>query len=1171
MRVVADLHIHSRHSIATSPKLTPPHLDRWARVKGIDLLGTGDCTHPAWLSELQDAIEPAEEGLFRLKSEVRHAFDSGEALEEGLPEPATGREVRFVLSGEISTIYSRDGKTRKVHHVVLLPDFEAATAFQARLERVGNISSDGRPILGLDSRDLFRLLLEADDRAILIPAHIWTPWFSALGGRSGFDSIEECYGDFASRIPAIETGLSSNPPMNWAVSALDRFAIVSNSDAHSPEKLGREATILSMEESFAGLSRALYEKNIHETIEFFQQEGKYHWDGHRACKVALSPEEAGDGRCPVCGKPLTPGVLRRVVELADRPVSETELCPSSSEARSNQKPYRSLIPLKELLGELMGMSAGSKKVSAAYNALIRQAGSEFDLLLGMDLAAMTDLRGSGVPGKLLSEAVGRMREGRVSITPGYDGEYGVIRAFAPGEGIVARHEAGLFGTGTSGLRGGDRAPGATSGTHPARTLRLAKKAALKKAPPAAQVEQPSGAGPLHLDPAQERAVNHPGGPALVLAGPGTGKTSVLTQRIARIIESGADPASILALTFTNKAAGELRDRLDRNPGKDQALSLRDQQGPLRAQEYLLTASTFHAFCLAVLRDQAAAASLPDGFAVLGTQERESFLEDAAATGSAAGALSDRTAGDRAHRITPHSLESYIESRKRFLLLPGERKLRLGPGAPMGLEETLDVLGLPVFDETLDAGYAAYREALKAAGALDFDDLVSGTVRLLAARPEILSAYRIQYRFIFVDEYQDVNFAQYALLRLLVPGGMEAGVPGNRQLFVIGDPNQAIYSFRGADRRFIERFKVDYPDATVYSLSRSFRCAPAIIGAASRLMGTELEGTGSAVALMRAEAPTAEAEAEGIAREIDRMIGGTRFFALDSGTAGIAADTAAGDTPAAGLDRADAGAAPMLRSLGECAVLVRAAALALPLEKALKDHGLPYRFTGDTPWWEEEPARSTLSLLRAAIRPEGACELRKALETSHVEPAQVEALRSQLPALPPAAAVLAAAEIVKGTAANDADRDSIERLASHAAGFRDLSSLLDALALGSPQDGPRNEARQNVSLMTIHAAKGLEFDHVFVAGLEEGILPFTLFDKEGQDDDPARRIDEERRLLYVAVTRARIGLHLWHARTRIFRGRKLELPPSRFLFEIEDLVPQKKEGMRRERDPQLGLF
>lgn len=449
MRILADLHIHSRYSRATSASLTPPRLERWARIKGLDLLGTGDCTHPAWLAELRKALEPAEEGLFTLREGVRREFDAGEGLSEPIP---TAPPPRFVLTGEISTIYSRDGKTRKVHHLVIMPGFEAAAAFQARLERVGgNISSDGRPILGLDSRELFALLLEADERSILVPAHVWTPWFSALGARSGFDSIDECYGDLAGRIGAIETGLSSNPPMNWALSSLDRFAIVSNSDAHSPEKLGREATILDMAEPrFAALAEALAGGgeggSVSGTVEFFPQEGKYHYEGHRACGVVMSPEEsaAAGGLCPVCGKGLTPGVLDRVAELADRPVDETAACPADY-AGTNRRPYYSLIPLAEVLSELIGTGSGSKKVAAAYAAIVAKAGSEFSVLMDRSEAELETMGSGGVSGELLAEAIGRMRSGRVSIKPGYDGEYGVIRVFAPSEKVEARPEAGLFG------------------------------------------------------------------------------------------------------------------------------------------------------------------------------------------------------------------------------------------------------------------------------------------------------------------------------------------------------------------------------------------------------------------------------------------------------------------------------------------------------------------------------------------------------------------------------------------------------------------------------------------------------------------------------------------------------------------------------------------------------
>lgn len=1031
MRLAADLHIHSRHSIATSPKLTPPYLDRWARVKGLDLLGTGDCTHPAWLAELRESLEPSGDGFYRLRRDLRRGFDAGPARAEDLPEPGRDREVRFVPTGEISTIYSRDGRTRKVHHLVLLPDLEAAARFQARLSGVGNVASDGRPILGIDSRDLLELLLDADPRSILVPAHIWTPWFSALGERSGFDSIEECYGDLAGRITAIETGLSSNPPMNWAVSSLDRFAIISNSDAHSPEKLGREATILEAEVSWEGLTRALSgggpEGRILETLEFYPQEGKYHADGHRSCGVVRIPGDGPPGPCPVCGKPLTPGVLGRVAALADRPLDESAPCPEDFRG-TNRRPYRSRIPLKEILAELTGSGESSRAVTSAYAYLVREAGSELDLLLEKDRARLGRLRAPGIPGELLSKALVRMREGRVRIRPGYDGEYGEVRLFAPGERFEPRGGPGLFGV----LESNGSAP-----------MQRSRPSASPRPRPRAEDRSPApelGSRPLP-DPAQDLAVSHPGGPALVLAGPGTGKTSVLIRRIARVLEEGADPSSILALTFTRRAARELRDRLERTLGAGRAGAVE--------------AATFHAFCLALLLERAGEAGLPPGFRVLREEEREALLAG--------------IAGRRGR-----ALGAYVESRKRLLLLPGDRSPRLGPGAPAGLTAVLeppDASGDPGFDPDLDAAYAEYRARLRAQEALDFDDLPAGAVRLLAARPEILAALRDRYRRVYVDEYQDVNPAQYALVRILAPPG------GPEELFVIGDPDQSIYSFRGADPRFIEGFRRDYPGARIYFLSRSWRCPPSILGAAGRLAGRSLEGGGTAVLLERNEAPTEKTEAEGIARRIDRMIGGTRFFALDSGTAGGAAGPGE----------------PGLRSLSECAILVRTSAQFPALEKALEDHAIPYLSGGGRPGWEEDP-----SFLEAGAPG----------DTGKTDPAR------------------------------------------------------------NPASFPRDES---VRLLTVHASKGLEFDYVFVAGLEEGLFPFTLYGDPERQDLLAARIEEERRLLYVAVTRARLGLSLWRAKSRSFRGRRLALGPSRFLAEIEDLVPAAGDDLGFRKDPQRSLF
>ena len=460
MKVIADLHIHSSYSRATSSRLSPPGLERWARIKGISLLGTGDCTHPVWLKELRRQLNDAEEGFYVLKKEVRQEFDLGSAMIEGLPSvsgplpvKANGAETggmsvapRFVLTGEIATIYKYGGKVRKIHHLVILPDFQAAAAFNTRLERMGgNIRSDGRPVLGIDSRHLLALLLEADQRALLIPAHIWTPWFSVLGAKSGFDSIEECYGDLAVHIPAVETGLSSNPPMNWALHSLDKYSIISNSDAHSPDKLGREATIFDMELSYSSLWSALYSQSrpfspggpaITGTIEFFPQEGKYYYDGHRKCGTVLGPEAAAQENylCPVCGKPLVRGVMGRVLELADRKVNEEEPCPQEYE-NSNRRPYHSLIPLREIAAELLGIRPASVKAGTAYFRLIEKGRNEFSILMDLGREDLEKLTIPELSGEILSEAILNMRAGRVLASPGYDGEYGKVRVYASAPGL----------------------------------------------------------------------------------------------------------------------------------------------------------------------------------------------------------------------------------------------------------------------------------------------------------------------------------------------------------------------------------------------------------------------------------------------------------------------------------------------------------------------------------------------------------------------------------------------------------------------------------------------------------------------------------------------------------------------------------------------------------------
>ncbi len=423
MPFYADLHVHSKFSRATSKQCDLEHLAFWAARKGVSVLATGDFTYPEWFDEIREKLVPAEPGLFRLRKEI--AAD----VEKDLPGASAG-ETRFLLQVEISTIYKRGDRCRKVHHLLYAPDMESADRIRQELDKRGNIRSDGRPILGLDSRELLDITLSAGEGTFLVPAHIWTPWFSVLGSKSGFDSIEACYGELASEIFALETGLSSDPPMNWRVSGLDRFRLISNSDLHSPSKIGREACVFDTDRDYFAMREALRTgKGYEGTVEFFPEEGKYHADGHRKCETRLTPEETAKhkGLCPVCGKPVTVGVSYRVAELADKQLGRKP---------KGAAPFRSLIPLTEVLSELRGTGPATKGVLALYESLLQRLGPELMILQELPLDRIEK-----EASLVLAEAIGRMRSGKVIRQAGYDGEYGVIRLFTPEE-LTERDDVG---------------------------------------------------------------------------------------------------------------------------------------------------------------------------------------------------------------------------------------------------------------------------------------------------------------------------------------------------------------------------------------------------------------------------------------------------------------------------------------------------------------------------------------------------------------------------------------------------------------------------------------------------------------------------------------------------------------------------------------------------------
>ena len=1052
MEFVADLHLHSRHSRATAKTCDLHHFALWGRKKGVSVLGTGDVTHPGWREELRADLVPAEPGLFRLRGSAEGAvFDE--------IHPTCHGPLRFALSVEISTIYKAGERTRKIHHLILLPDFEAVDRLVEQLSRIGNLHSDGRPILGLDSRDLLEIVLQSGEGAALIPAHIWTPWFAVLGSKSGFDAVDDCYRDLSSHIFAVETGLSSDPPMNWRVSSLDRFRLISSSDAHSPPVLARNAVVFDGEMDYFAILRALRTGDGYAgTVEFFPEEGKYHLDGHRKCEVRLEPEEtrAQDGRCPVCGKPVTVGVMHRVEELADQPHGRQ--APLAG-------PARHLIPLPEILAEVLGVGPKSKTVSRAYEILLSRLGPELEILQRRPLDAIRD-----ASSPLLAEGIDRLRRGRVTREAGYDGEYGVIRLFDDEE--LERASAGgmLFDLPRPRKRRARAAP------KPGAPEPGAKKGWSRRADQGTRRDQPATPTSLRarLDEEQRKAAEIVHGPLLIVAGPGSGKTRTLTTRIALLVkEHGVAPESCLAITFTRRAAGELGDRLTALLGADASR---------------IPVHTFHGLGLELLRDHASAAGLPPTFRVADDGERLELLKAEAGLGV---------------------------RRARKLLRDISVAKRSGHYPELAAK---------------DESVGALARAMTERGFVDFDDLVGRTADLLQAHPDLRAGIRERFRFVSVDEYQDVDAQQVRLVRALCPAD------GN--LCAIGDPDQAIYGFRGADASHIRRFATDFPGARVLRLTRNYRSGRSIVEASGQVIAA---GPAEAVerrlqALLDSpervvihEAATDRAEAEFVVHTTEKLLGGHNFFSVDSGrTAGLRDSRLTLDL-----------------TFSDLAVLYRTDAQADALCEAFARSGMPFQRRSHGRLSEHPGVRVLVSGMAAGAG----------------EGAVVTRLRAEADEASAGAKGGAVAEV-------RAAAGMLEPLAELAGD--DLPRFLGDLALGAEVDtwDPR---AQRISLLTLHAAKGLEFRVVFVVGCERGLLPLAF----GDHVEP-EAVAEERRLFYVGMTRTIQQLYLCHARKRRMRGRIREQRPSPFLRDIEEQLLERSATRVRSRrgradDDQLKLF
>lgn len=1038
---IADLHIHSKYSRATSKECIPEVLDFWARKKGISLLGTGDFTHPAWRKELSEKLEPDGTGLYTLKKEFR------------LPgEPGFGSlPVRFVVTGEISSIYKKNGKVRKVHNLILLPSLEAAENLSRRLELVGNIHSDGRPILGLDSRELLEMTLEASPEAVFIPAHIWTPHFSLFGAFSGFDTIEECFEDLTPHIHALETGLSSDPPMNWRISALDSYTLISNSDAHSPAKLGREANLLETELSYTGLSDAVQGKNsagLLGTIEFFPEEGKYHYDGHRNCHLCLKPSETEQygGRCPVCGKKLTIGVQHRVEQLADRP--EGFVKPGGNS-------FESLVPLPEVIAASTNHSPSSVKVLTQYEAMLKRLGPEFSILRELPLEEI-----GKVAGPCIQEGIRHLREGRVDREPGYDGSYGVIHLLEQSEIEAISGQTSLFGSDV---------PMKRRSIKSTETLHTEKVASF----PREEVSSVSPSRVQELNTEQLLAVTSQEPVIEVIAGPGTGKTKTLVSRIVYSVEHlHQKPDEITAVTFTNKAAGELRQRLRSSLPAKVANAVH--------------IGTFHSLCLKLLTDLRGKITLvgeAEALDVAGQVIRFSGI-----------------------KLTPGKLLREVSQWKS--------------GSP---KETLE------YSDACEE----YCRRLSERQLLDYDDLLLEVLKEYESDSSVFSPK--PFGQILVDEFQDCNPLQLNLLRFW---SKESG-----RLFVIGDPDQSIYGFRGSDLACFDRLRKEYPGLQVVGLKTNYRSVPEILACALSVISHNPGGK----------------------RELDPFRASrekVRFFPCESSLSQGIAIAKEINAMVGGIDMLDAQSyafspREISRDFSEIAVLYRTHHEAEILEKCLQKESIPYVVAGREDFLHEDKVRGLICFFQFLTEPDNltaltaclkllfhcpedlsenlreflssyhGCSLEKKLTLWEREYQDADVLAVSLALfrkLEPLWEKKKPAKLLEALA-QDLFLDqntAVQKLVNIASFYLRMPELLSQLVLGQEGDLIRSCKKSHssgaVTLTTLHGAKGLEFPVVFLCGLNRGNLPL---ESQGHPSD----LEEERRLFYVGMTRAKDELIL----------------------------------------------
>ncbi|MBF0203778.1 MAG: UvrD-helicase domain-containing protein [Desulfamplus sp.] len=1250
MEFIADLHIHSHFSRATAKNLDLEHICKSAMLKGITVVGTGDFTHPGWFQELEENLEPAEDGLFRLKedglfkletelkTELNAAFTT--ELKPKIETDFCRNNVRFILQCEISSIYKKDGRVRKNHNLIYFPDMASVKAFNEKLGRIGNITSDGRPILGLDCEKLLEIVLETSEDGFMIPAHIWTPWFSMFGSKSGFDSVEECFGSLAHHIFAVETGLSSDLPMNWRIENLDKMSFISCSDAHSPMFMGRNASCFNTSLSYSGIKDALKNSSSNGsylgTIDMHPAEGKYHYDGHRKCNICFNPSETvrHEGICPVCDKPLTLGVLYRVQELASRPEGYIP---------ENRHRYQTIIPLAELLSEICGTGTKTKKVDAYYRKALASLGSELDILLKKDL---DEIDRAGIP--LLAEAVKRMRSNKIFVTPGFDGEFGRVTVFAPEEKDRLRGDISIFPVPLAAT-----IHVAEAATIPPPTI--APLAAKIPIPPIAtvplaakqsknngvnketreQVSDRKTAGCLNQQ--QQQALNSKNRPLLMEAGPGTGKTRTLTEKIASlVINDDVKPQSILALTFTTKAAEEMRHRVEKllcqcSELKQPCFNSYNADIPIQQENAKqIFVSTFHGFCLMVLKEYT-----DHKFLISDDTLRKALIKKSIKLAFP----------DNIREISSSKMEHAIAMLKQGNALYSDISDKLSDSSISNLisdskkyEMTMQVL-------------LKYQELLSCYQLVDFEDLMNMVLKLLqnddtqqndgamshdsakpnyGAKSEVLSRLKKRFEYIFVDEYQDINKGQYQLIKLMAGDG--------RNLCVIGDPDQAIYGFRGADNRYFKRFKHDYPDTEKIVFKRNYRSTETILEVSFQLINSNksqcpmdddvqcsmsqdvqysisddvqysvsedvecsipkdlqcsqcstsevyapkfsqmqlskkeklFSGIHGEQQIHILDAASEDAQAVMIGKTIEHLVGGLSMFSMDAGKADATLQN----------EYSFADVAVLYRTKKQSAVLTKVFEKAgIPFQTADKDNiflqsgikeliscfrilldkGTFYDFEVMFSYLESAKGKQAREKLNISKKKLNISKKKLNISKKKLNISKKDTIESKEPPVK----LMDFCNSIKGESTseilnkimvelaidkvimnNKKSMETLRLLVKEAKKYLDPVVYYENIAMKKDIDTVEYQA-EKVSLMTMHAAKGLEFKVVFIAGCENGLIPF--YNHGGKCEN----FEEERRLFYVAITRAEELLYLCYAKKRQIYGQIVAMEKSLFLHDIEE--------------------